>query len=355
MRGYSQVYMEKIYYNELDKLFLVHFKRKLNEAKKVIITCHKDPDDDAIASMLAIYEYVTQNSDVKTEMKVTGLKKRERWNIFKHYEHVEFVSDLYDELSDEDLLILLDGSKWYRFSNKEEMSNFEGDTICIDHHPVQGNSFKLSLIAPQYTSTAEIIYRVFFQKTEINQDLAEIILMGIIGDTGTFNYLNEKTANTLSIAEYLIKAAKIDIQQFKASYSNYDKRSYELLKEYYKRSKIKKIEEWPEFMYSSLTQKIVEENEKEIVSEANDLFRYYLTNLKGVSWGFVVIPSGRGSKISLRSIPGSVNVRELAEDMGIGGGHDNASGGFIEKEPAEAIKTILSHLKKNEPNIQKNI
>ena len=347
--------MEKIYYNELDKLFLVHFKRKIEEAKRVVITAHKDPDDDAIASVLAIHDYITKNCGVETHMKITGVKKIERWNIFKNYEKIEYVKDLYDEVNDDDLLILLDGSRWHRFSNKQEMNSFKGDSICIDHHPIQGNFFNLSLVAPQYTSTSEIIYRMFFQKNDVEPELAETILMGVMGDTGNFNYINEKNASILNIAEYLIKAAKIDIQQFKASYSNYDKRSYELLKEYYKRSKIKKIKEWPEFMYSSLTQKIVDENEKEIVSEANDLFRYYLTNLKGVSWGFIVIPSGKGSKISLRSIPGSVNVRELAEDMGIGGGHDNASGGFIEKEPSETIKTIISHLKKNEPNIQKNI
>jgi nanoRNase/pAp phosphatase (c-di-AMP/oligoRNAs hydrolase) len=55
--------------------------------------------------------------------------------------------------------------------------------------------------------------------------------------------------------------------------------------------------------------------------------------------------------VSFRSSPGSVVTREIGEKMGIGGGHDRASGGkLLTNDTKIAIKTVLDWMKKNKPS-----
>ncbi len=122
-----------------------------------------------------------------------------------------------------------------------------------------------------------------------------------------------------------------------------------------KNSKIKKIKNWPEFVYSYINiDKCIKfgytDND---ISEGSSYFTRYLRAVNGVEWGMVITPrlQDMSHSVSFRSSPGSVVTREIGEKMGIGGGHDRASGGkIVTKDTKESIKTILDWLKKNKPS-----
>jgi nanoRNase/pAp phosphatase (c-di-AMP/oligoRNAs hydrolase) len=78
----------------------------------------------------------------------------------------------------------------------------------------------------------------------------------------------------------------------------------------------------------------------------------YLTRIEGYGWGMVLTPRADGScRISMRSLPGSVNVRDLQERLGAGSGHDRAAGGAFKdvSEPSECIARVLEFMKANKP------
>lgn len=341
--------MEKNLFRDTDRLFVSYFKSMVKEADSVKIIGHKGPDDDCISSMLSTYTYITKYLEVSVNVRmlITG-ERNDRWDYFKGYEEVEYVRDVYDEVGEKDLLIFLDGPSWTRFSNREESEEFKGNTICIDHHPSNGNKFQLSLVAPQYSSTAEIVYRLFYTKEELDRDICEKLLLGILGDTGNFSFINKEKASVFSVAERLVKEGDIDIQSFQASYSKLKKESFELLKELMKKSKVENVDGWPKYMYTYISEKYLEDYSKTTIKSAKASFMHYIRHMEGVSWGFIIGPDEEGSNVSFRSLPGSVNVRVLAEKSGIGGGHDRASGGFISDTPRNAARKINSWVKKNE-------
>ncbi|MBU1132960.1 hypothetical protein KKG08_01675, partial [Patescibacteria group bacterium] len=96
--------------------------------------------------------------------------------------------------------------------------------------------------------------------------------------------------------------------------------------------------------------------DEEITESARFCLGGFIRLIEGYTWGFVITPKENGnSDISLRSLPASVNVREMMERMGIGGGHNRAAGGTFTKYDGisvlKCIKQTLEWMSKNKPVI----
>lgn len=345
------------YQNKISNDFKDKFDTQLKLAKSVVITSHFSPDDDSIASVLSVYYYLINYLKINTsKLKIiyTG-EKNEKWMTLANFDKINFVDDIFNHIDSSGTLIMLDGGAYKRFSRKEEMQNFAGKTICLDHHPVPGNQFDLQLVAKQYTSTSEIIYRLLFESEKITKEICEILLLGIVGDTGSFRFINNSSAGVLSIAERLIVNGEINVDSFIGKFEKINKNSYQILIELMKNSKIKRIKNWPDFVYSyiSMDKCLKSKYTDNEVSEGSSCFTRYLRAVSGVEWGMIITPRFHDMthSVSFRSSPGSVVTREIGEKMGIGGGHDRASGGkIITKDTKTAIKTILDWMKDNKPS-----
>ena len=249
---------------------------------------------------------------------------------------------------------MLDGSQYGRFSDKpEELKIKAKKTICIDHHNSPIDNFTLNLIVPSISSNAELIYLSLYQGEEIDKDLAEILMLGILGDTGDFLYLNSQQTNTLTIAKKLMEISKIDIQEFKSRYSSISKRVFSIIQELISNTQYHEVRSWPKFQ-SSFFSKELKKREKYTdneIREARHIYMsHYLRLIDGYTWGFVITPKSNNTfDISLRSLPKSVNVREMMEKMGIGGGHDRASGGTLHDQTnvKSCLNTIMSWMEEN--------
>lgn len=346
----------KKFYTEISDEYVNEFNKIVGKADKIIISSHISPDDDSISSVLTTYFYVTEVLKIdesKVRMIYTG-EQVNTWNYFKNFDKIEFHDDLFNELSGEETIIFVDGSSWKRFSRNESIKMHQGKVICIDHHPTPEDKFEHHLVAKEYTSNAEILYRLFFEEREITPELAQTILMGIMGDTGNFKYIKPSDASLFGIAERLVKVGNVEIQTLISKYQYVEEKTYAGLVQLMSNSKVYEIEQWPKFLVSYLDKNFVEENEMSDsdVSNASGMFTQYLTKLQGVGWGFVITPRTRDGSfsISLRSLPGSVVVREVMEQMKLGGGHDRASGGKIIADSAqEAVEVIINWIKMNRP------
>ncbi len=337
--------------------FVKKFQEKVNQAHSIVITSHKSPDDDSIASVLAVYEYVTKYLHIdeqKVKIIYSG-EKDSRWNDFKNYNKVNYVDDVANNLSGVDLIIVLDCQGWSRFIRIEKNIEYDNDSILIDHHPIPANQFKLQLIASNYSSTAEIVYDLFYKDVDLEKNICETLLLGILGDTGNFRYISYKNSNVLDVAKRLINVGGINVDAFSNRYQKISKYAYEILIELMKNSKIGKIDGWPDFVYSFIDYKKCVKNNyvDNDISEGASNFTAYLRSIEGVDWGMVITPRMYDSthSVSFRSSPGSVVTREIGEKMGIGGGHDRASGGKIKtKDTKKTVKQILNWMSINKPS-----
>lgn len=349
--------MSKKFYTQITDGFVRDVKEKIKGASRIIITSHKAPDDDSVASSLGMYTYLVDYQKIPRDsvrILYTG-ERIDRWDYFKYWDKVEFVDDIANHLAGCDLLILLDGSGWMRFSRDEKIREFCGFTVCIDHHPTPEDRFDLHLVESNYSSAAEIVYKLFFENEELTKELSEILMMGILGDTGNFRYVEPKKVPVFDVAKRLVVEGNIKIESLLSKYSNIPYREYLVLAKLMSNSKLMNINGWPEFIVSWLSRDYMNENKftDNEMAEGNGLFCQYLKGLKGINWGFAVTPRLDGScSISLRSIPNSVSVRVMMEETKFGGGHDRAAGGKIPREePKSAVAQMLSWMKKNKPVI----
>lgn len=325
-------------YSKVDPKFKKQFIKLVDQSNNIVVTAHKSPDDDSVASILSVYSFISAKYPKKQLQMIYTGKRVERYKIFKNYDKVEFVPDLVDVIDKADLLIMLDGSQYERFSEKPEKLKMKAkNTICIDHHNSPINEFSLGLIVPEISSNAELVYLSLYQDEEVDKDLAEIFMLGILGDTNNFTYLKAHQSDTLVIAKKLMEISKMEMQEFQSRYCAISKRAFTIIQKLVSNTKYHEIKGWPAFQTSFLSKKSKEKEKytNSEISEASHIYlSHYLRLIEGHTWGFIVTPKSNGTfGISLRSLPNSVNVREMMERMTIGGGHDRASGGTFEDQP----------------------
>lgn len=348
----------KHFFEEISQSFIDIFTEEVKKADSIVISSHSSPDDDSISSLLGVYYHLVNNlrlDETKIKIYYTG-DSTDKWQYFENFEKINFVKDLADNLKNVDLLIVTDGSGWKRFSKKEEIRTFKGKVICIDHHQTPEDKFDIHLVAKEFTSTSEIVYRLFYEKSELSKRICETILLGILGDTGNFKYLKSKDAEVFDIAKRLISVGDIDIQILKSQYQQMEEKVFKVLIEIMKNSQTLEVEGWPKFITSYITIDFIKKNSinDNEVGEGSSIFTSYLTGIKNITWGFVFTPKllDKSGRLSLRSLPNSVCVRIMMEQMGLGGGHDRAAGGKIyTQDHNKAFKQLTDWMKTNTPTL----
>lgn len=333
------------------------FNKKLNElvssAKSILITSHIDPDDDAMASVLAMYFILSQRYPDKKVRAVFSSQITKRWQYFENFEKIESAKDITGILGEFDAVVFLDANYAERFSHMPALLlKYGGKKICIDHHGSKPMSFDLSLVEPEATSTSELIYFSLLEnESKLNPRLCELLLMGIMADTGGFQFVPPGQSRIFNMAKRLVDDGQIDINALRTKYSGISERVFEIFKELLKNAKLETAGKWPRLISSFVSGGFAKEYSHLEVDDAAAEFTRYLTSVDEAAWGMVARPSGERVKVSLRAKPGGVNVRIIAEAMGKGSGHDLAAGmKFDGTSDAEAVLAeVKEWLLKNNP------
>jgi nanoRNase/pAp phosphatase (c-di-AMP/oligoRNAs hydrolase) len=189
--------------------------------------------------------------------------------------------------------------------------------------------------------------------------MAEHFLLGILGDTGNLTHVGAGQTQVFSIVKKLVDVGQIRIDSFLARFRGIPKHIMPLLQEFVRNTTFVEIPNWPSLQYSFVTREFSEQHQftDEDMSAASHIYMgQYLPRIERQPWGLVFSPrSDSGVRMSSRSMNGSVNVRILCETMGIGGGHDRASGGNFKSEDGTpvavdaCIETVLDFMKKTGP------
>ncbi len=337
------------------------FWELVNKSKRILVTSHSVPDDDSIASVLAVYGMIRKKHPRKTVRIVYSSPIKKRWGQIPNFDKVEASIDTASIISEFDLAIFLDGNYFKRFSSDpRQLAGSRTIKVCIDHHASKADIFDLALIAPKATSTSELVYYALCeQEKRLAPDIAKALLLGLIGDTGRFRFIEPRNAHILSIAERLIKEGGIQVDLFMAGYSSYSKKVFSALKQFINNSELVYPASWPPYIVSFISREQADAqgySPLDIDSAASLFITTYGTSVNDASWGAVLYPLPDGDvKIGLRSRPGGVNVRLIMEELGIGSGHDRASGGVYKVrpkrplEPEECYRKFKSWLSKNKP------
>ena len=180
----------------MDKIKLLDACKK---AKKIVISGHVRPDGDCVGSCLAMYQYLKKAlpaADIKVFLD-------EPSRVFECIKGFDEIDGTYAVEGKVDVFIALDCEK-SRLGAAEEIFDNAEKRINIDHHiSNERGSGDVNYIIAGISSTAELVYDLI-DKKYMDEEIAKAVYIGIVHDTGIFNYSNT-SPRTLRIAADLIE------------------------------------------------------------------------------------------------------------------------------------------------------
>ncbi len=203
--------MNEINSNLTIRNFITDLICSVSNSSSIVIAGHNNADPDALAAVMGLKEFLNQiNPDKKIDLVLNLNKLAEKiFNEILSKDPKWSFSKTFPE--NIDLLIITDTSDLGMVIDNHNIQK-EGTTpiikniIVIDHHvdPIKlDDRVKHSLILSDYSSTAEIITKLFQMHDLIpDRDIVLALLAGIITDTGHFRYA---TKDTLENAKFLLE------------------------------------------------------------------------------------------------------------------------------------------------------
>lgn len=310
-------------------------KELLAGARRVAVAGHVKPDGDCTGSCLATYNYIKEyHPDIQAELYLEPIP-----NIFKFLLRAdEIISDMTD-LPKTDLLIVQDCGDADRLGKAAGLIPKAKRVACIDHHISNTGFGDDSYIFPKASSTSELVFDLIGAE-RITRQIAECIYVGLIHDTGLFQY-SCTSAKTMRIAAVLMEKG-ID-------FSGIADRTY--VQKTYEQNQIlaKAIENSRLYLDGACICSVVTQAEMDachVLPKHLEGIVSQLRSTKGVEAAVFFYPKEEGGyKISFRSASDTVNVAAIAMHFG-GGGHIRAAGASTDLPPQECLEQILELIRR---------
>lgn len=115
-----------------------------------------------------------------------------------------------------DLAIAVDLNSPDRLEKREQLFSIATEYAIVDHHVRDQDNKKNELIDTKSSSTCELIFRLISELEELtaqkifNDDIATLLIAGLMTDTGRFSY-NNTTPRGLRQAAWLIEEFTVDL------------------------------------------------------------------------------------------------------------------------------------------------
>ena len=304
----------------------------LKGKKRVALGGHVRPDGDCVGSCMGLYHYLKeQYPEIGTDVYLEEVP--EAYRMIKDTDEVKTQitdGDVYD------LFICLDCGDMQRLGFSMPLFENAKETLCVDHHISNDAFADNNYVVPEASSTSELIYTLL-DAEKISCASAEALYMGIVHDTGVFQY-SCTSPETMEIAADLMRkgingSEIIDKTYFEKTYIQNQILGRALLESMLIMDK--------KCIVSVIRQKSM----KFFQAKPSDLegIVSQLRQTKGVEVAiFLHEISPQKFKVSLRS-KGKVDVSEIAKYFG-GGGHVRAAGVTMEGSSHDVINNITARI-----------
>lgn len=172
---------------------------QLSQVKTVAIAGHVRPDGDCVGSCLATYNYITTwYPEIEADVYLEPIP-----NIFKFLKNADKIHNSCDSDKVYDLCIVQDCGDTGRLGAAVKYFETAKKTVCIDHHVSNDNFADENYIFPKTSSTSELIFELI-EEEKITKEIAECIYVGMVHDTGVFQY-SSTSAKTMNAAGVLME------------------------------------------------------------------------------------------------------------------------------------------------------
>jgi len=303
---------------------------RLQNAEKILLVCHRQPDADALGSLAALGHWLDSQEKIYDKFCVNQAPGNLAWLL--NFEPL--ISDPQQlACQNYDTIVVLDSGDLKFAGLQDWLVSLPAQPyiINIDHHQTNEHFGHLNLVWPKAVSTTEILYH-FFKSLNFMPPpkTANALLAGIIYDT--YNFTNPNTTESaLTVAAHLLSAG--------ASLA----RISDLI---LKNKTLETLKAWGGILTHlnfnprlGSVSTIILQNENETGLAEIDLMEgvaNFLNNLTGVKVVIILQQQPGGLiKGSLRTNDDLIDVSRLAKMLG-GGGHRKAAGFRLKGELIKA-------------------
>ena len=320
--------------------------RLIDQADRVMIMGHRNPDMDAFGAALGMFRVCMMNGknssiviDEVNDSLQTIYKQAKERGIYTFLTH-----DRAKELIDENTLLIVLDTHRPSFVECKDLLDCTDRIVVIDHHRRAVDAISnpvLSYIESYASSTAELVTEIL-QYTGNKRDLdkleAEALLAGMTVDT---NRLAVKTGVRTCEAAAWLRRAGADTTEVKRLFQSD-------LDDFKTRSRgLSSAHIGEDGIATSICPGYNQEAQI-INSQVAD----ELLNVRGVKASFVAGRDETGQTVvSARSL-GDVNVQLIMEKLG-GGGHLTTAGAQVEMSPEEVLTMVRNILDGDKANEEK--
>ena len=309
----------------------------INDAKKILIITHVNPDGDTLGSACALKSFIGDKADILLQV------SRDK-NFPNTYLFLPYIKEAktFDDIEDiYDTVICVDVASADSIVEAARLIfNHAKVTINIDHHKTNKGFAMYNYVQGGLSSTGEVLYKIFEKENKnITLEMANCLYVSILTDTGCFKY-ETVTGETFEIVSSLLKKGVNSADIAQKCYEQKQK-AMVMLQAYCLSNA--KFECNDKIAYTTIKLKDMEkfgakDEHTEGLSEA-------LRSIKPVEIAFVLKETDRGDiKVSMRSK--ETDITCIVKKFG-GGGHSRAAGCTIKKPMDAALESILDEIKKH--------
>lgn len=300
--------------------------------KSVAISGHIRPDGDCVGSCMGLYLYLSKELP-ETTVDVFLEKPSDVFNCIQNMDAIKDAGQYRD--AEYDVFIALDCSK-DRLGDAEIIFDHAKKTINIDHHISNSGCGDVNYLRADASSASELVYELL-DAEKLDEEIAKALYIGIIHDTGVFQYSNT-APETLITASELVK---------------YGFNFPEIIEEtFYEKTYVQN-----QIMGRALLESILFMDGRCIVAViSKEMMNFYgvtgkdldgiinqMRNTKGVECAiFLYELDNMEYKVSMRS-GGRINVSVIAQFFG-GGGHVRAAGCTVKGTAHDVINNISAQI-----------
>lgn len=306
------------------------------QCQTFLICTHVNPDPDALAAQVVLGMYLEQQGK-----KVFLISEKDVPENFLFLPGMKKIKPLGRRRKIKyDVAIVVDAGDISRVGHVSRIFDPEKPIINIDHHVTNTRFGMINYVVEDASSTSEVIFGILIKSgAALSEEMAILLYVGAMTDTGSFRY-----SNTSAKTHRMIAA----LMQFPI-------RADEFYRKIYEQVPLLDIKYFTKMIsqFSSLydDQLICVELPRRIVRKFSTQFDLrhkifdYLRTIEGVRVLVIFTEEGRNlTRVNFRS-QSDVDVSRIASKFN-GGGHSKASGCTLSGDIKSARRKVLPEIRK---------
>ena len=306
----------------------------LRSQERFVVVGHENPDGDALGSLLgATLGLRALGKDAVMYLAGSGPMPAE----YRFLALSEILRELPADIEDR-VLLAVDCANERRIAEETQAVSRARFVIDVDHHHDNSRFGDVNLVVPEASSTAEVIRDILRElDVELTPQIAEALYVGLVTDTGRFQYTNT-TPKALRLAAELVEAGADVHGIFQYVYETVQFAKLKLL--------ARALDRASTFEGGRRVVAYLLRDDKAQVGPEETYSEGIIVHLRAVEGSEMVAlirepprEEGPTRRISLRSSHDEIDVSAIARKRG-GGGHPQAAG-FSSEEPIERIIEFL--------------